>query len=109
MMARPLLEILEPLKFSRDDLMDTLPNCTAKSKQSGFRCKNFTVKGKAVCWIHGGKSTGPVTAKGRNKIRKLKIKHGLYSQDATNERKRFCELLLSVKETLQEVSDQMNL
>src|SRR5579863_5471130 len=94
-MERPLLEILKPLKFSRVDLMDTLPQCTAKSKQSGCRCKNFTVKDKAVCWIHGGKSTGPVTAKGRDKIRKLKLKHGLYSQDTTEEQKRFRELLLS--------------
>lgn len=89
--------------------MDTLPQCTAKSKQSGTRCKNFSVKGKAVCRIHGGKSTGPVTAKGRDKIRKLKLKHGLYSQDATDERKQFRELLLSTKETLQEVRDQMDL
>ena len=88
--------------------MDTLPQCTAKSKQSGIRCRNFTVKGKAVCWIHGGKSTGPITAKGRDKIRKLKIKHGLYSQDAIDEQKQFRKLLLNAKETLEKVSDQMS-
>ncbi|MBS0585735.1 MAG: hypothetical protein JSR76_05485 [Verrucomicrobia bacterium] len=88
--------------------MDTLPQCTAKSKQSGTRCRNFTVKGKAVCWIHGGKSTGPITAKGRDKIRKLKLKHGLYSQDAIDEQKQFRKLLLNAKETLEKISDQMN-
>lgn len=89
--------------------MDTLPQCTARSKQSGTQCKNFAVKSKAVCWIHGGKSSGPLTAKGREAIRKLKIKHGLYSKDAIYERKQFRNLLLSFKEALQEINDQMNL
>jgi hypothetical protein len=89
--------------------MDTLPQCTAKSKQSGSRCQNFAVKNKTVCWIHGGKSTGPSTPKGREKIQKLKMKHGLYSQNAAEERKRFRELLLQAKKTLQEVNDQINL
>lgn len=89
--------------------MDTLPQCTAKSKQSGSRCKNFAVKNKSVCWIHGGKSIGPSSAKGREKIQKLKTKHGLYSQKATAEKKQFRELLLNAKKTLQEVNDQIKL
>lgn len=89
--------------------MDTLPQCSAKSKQSDSQCKNFAVKSKTVCWIHGGKSTGPSSAKGCEKIQKLKTKHGLYSQNAMAERKRFRELLLNAKKTLQEVSDQINL
>lgn len=88
--------------------MDTLPQCAAKSKQSGFRCKNFTVKDKAVCWIHGGKSTGPITTKGREKIRTLKTQHGLYSQDANDEKRRFRALLQNAQETLGIILDQMN-
>jgi len=33
--------------------------CKAKSKQAGRQCHNLAVKGKEVCYIHGGKSTGP--------------------------------------------------
>lgn len=36
--------------------------CTAKSKRSGERCKNYASVGKTVCHIHGGKSlSGPAS------------------------------------------------
>lgn len=34
------------------------PQCTAKSKQTGERCKNTCVPGKRVCRFHGGLSPG---------------------------------------------------
>lgn len=44
------------------DLMDALQptdgqkrQCTAKSKQSGVRCKRLPIPGGAVCVMHGGK------------------------------------------------------
>jgi len=88
--------------------MDTLPQCTAKSKQSGSRYKNYAVKEKNVCWIHGGKSKGPSTARGRDKIRKSKTKHGMYSQMAIEERNRFRELIHQAKSLLKEISDQID-
>ena len=33
-----------------------MPQCKAKSKQSGGRCKNSAVAGRNVCHIHGGKT-----------------------------------------------------
>lgn len=87
--------------------MDTLPQCVAKSKQSGSRCKNYTIKNKTVCWIHGGKSKGPSTARGREKIRKSKTKHGMYSQIAIDERKLFRDLMHHTKASLREISDQI--
>ena len=33
-----------------------MPQCKAKSKRSGKRCKNNTSAGKVVCHIHGGKT-----------------------------------------------------
>jgi hypothetical protein len=87
--------------------MDTLPKCVAKSKQSGSRCKNYAVKNKTVCWIHGGKSKGPSTAKGREKIRKSKTKHGMYSQMAIDERKLFRDLMHHTDTSLKEISDQI--
>lgn len=36
--------------------------CTAKSKQSGERCKRHAVPGKKVCAIHGGKTPGGIAS-----------------------------------------------
>ncbi len=36
----------------------TLPKCRAKAKSTGQRCGNPAMKGKRVCYIHGGKSPG---------------------------------------------------
>jgi hypothetical protein len=45
--------------------------CTAKSKQSGERCRRAATPGKSVCYYHGGaKGIG-----GRNNV-----KHNLYSR-----------------------------
>jgi hypothetical protein len=50
--------------------------CTAKSKRSGARCLAPAVKGKSVCRMHGGKSTGPRTEEGRNLSISAKLVHG---------------------------------
>lgn len=50
--------------------------CQAKSKRSGLQCKGPAVKGKRVCRMHGGKSTGPVTTEGRQRSAKAKTVHG---------------------------------
>jgi len=45
--------------WSSGDLMESQrPQCTAKSKQSGQRCRRPPSIGKAVCKIHGGASPG---------------------------------------------------
>lgn len=38
------------------EAMDIIPRCSAKSKQSGERCKRRPVRGAAVCTMHGGKA-----------------------------------------------------
>lgn len=40
--------------------MEKREKCTAKSKQSGERCKRYPIRGGTVCAIHGGKT--PVVA-----------------------------------------------
>jgi hypothetical protein len=50
--------------------------CQAKSKRSGLQCKGPAVKGKRVCRMHGGKSTGPVTTEGRQRSAIAKTVHG---------------------------------
>lgn len=50
------------------------PQCTAKSKQTGERCKKTCVPGKKVCRYHGGLSPG--APKGS----KNALKHGAYEK-----------------------------
>ncbi len=80
--------------------MDTVPQCKAKSKQTGKRCKNFAVKGKTVCRFHGGLSTGPKTGEGKQRIKKALTKHGFYSAEALEERRQFREDVDLMKEEL---------
>lgn len=50
------VKVKDPLDAGK--LMDTLPYtpCTAKSKQSGQRCKRRPIPGGHVCVMHGGKA-----------------------------------------------------
>ena len=54
--------------------------CTAKSKRSGSRCRAPALKGKSVCRMHGGKSTGPKTQEGRRLSGTAKLVHGAASR-----------------------------
>ena len=50
--------------------------CKAKSKRSGVRCLAPAVKGKSVCRMHGGKSTGPRTEEGLLHSGRARLTHG---------------------------------
>ena len=50
--------------------------CQALSKRSKLQCKKAALKGKRVCIIHGGKSSGPVTSEGRQRCSLAKTTHG---------------------------------
>jgi len=52
------------------------PRCQALSKRSHEQCKKAAVRGKQVCKIHGGKSTGPMTEQGRKRCAAAKTVHG---------------------------------
>lgn len=88
--------------------MDTLPICKALSKQSGQRCKNFSSKGKAVCRIHGGRSTGAKTAKGKHAQKTASLKHGMYSKEAIAEARQMRELFTASKQLIAGMSDHTN-
>jgi hypothetical protein len=81
--------------------MDTLPICKAKSKRSGMRCNNFATKGKQVCRIHGGVSTGSRTEEGKLRQKKASWKHGKSSKEAIEERKRMREFIKQCKELIE--------
>lgn len=50
--------------------------CQAMSKRSRQQCKKPASRGKRVCQIHGGLSTGPRTPQGRQRIADAKTVHG---------------------------------
>lgn len=60
--------------------------CQAKSKRSGIQCRGPAVKGKKVCRMHGGTSTGPKTQEGLQRCAAAKMVHGNETRAARFER-----------------------
>jgi len=52
------------------------PRCQATSKRTKQQCRSPAIKGKHVCRIHGGRSTGPKTEAGRQRCASAKTTHG---------------------------------
>lgn len=83
-------------------LMDTLPICEARSKQSGYRCKNFVTKGKQVCRMHGGRSCGAQTKEGKQLQKMASWTHGRRSKEVLEEHRLIREM---IKEGRQLIAD----
>ena len=67
--------------------------CQAVSKLAKRQCLCPAVKGKRVCRIHGGKSTGPRTEEGRKRCAAAKTIHGWDTRQIRAEtRKKMAEL-----------------
>ena len=60
-----------------NDRTQTFLRCGAKTR-SGVPCAKFPMEGKRRCRLHGGLSTGPKTAAGREAISAANTKHGRY-------------------------------
>ncbi len=67
--------------------MHQSPRCSARSKRTRERCRAPAVKGWAVCRFHGAGGGGP---KGK---RTGNYKHGLYTNEAIEERRALSALL----------------
>jgi hypothetical protein len=80
--------------------MNTVPICQAKSKRSGEQCCNFAIKGKRVCHLHGGRSTGAKTKEGKIRQKMANIKHGMYTPEAMEERSVFTAMIKRHQEDL---------
>lgn len=80
--------------------MDSLKVCEAKSKQSGRRCGNYAVKGKRVCHIHGGKSMGAKTVRGRQAQKLSNWKHGYRSSGRREQEQNLKVMIKECKDTL---------
>jgi hypothetical protein len=69
----------------RPDFRD-MPKCQARAKSTGEKCKNVAVKGKRVCYLHGGKSTGAKTERGKMLSKYARLRHGDYSAQVKENR-----------------------
>jgi hypothetical protein len=78
--------------------------CRAKTRK-GTPCQAPAMK-NGRCRLHGGKSTGPKTLEGIERIRKAHLKHGEYTKEAIANRKEFNALLRQLKETMNEIDDR---
>ena len=69
-----------------------MPKCQAKAKSTGKPCKNVAVKGKRVCYLHGGKSTGAKTERGKKLSKYARLRHGDYSAQVKENRRKIYAL-----------------
>ena len=74
--------------------MHLSPRCTATSKRTKERCRAPAVSGWKVCRFHGARGGGP---KG---TRNGMYRHGLYTQDASEEHRLLQELLRQSRQVL---------
>jgi hypothetical protein len=74
--------------------------CGAKTRR-GTPCQCPGMK-NGRCRLHGGLSTGPKTAEGRERSRRAVTKHGRYSAEAKAERRYHRELLGACRAMLAE-------
>ena len=80
------------------------PRCGAKTRK-GISCRAPAMR-NGRCRLHGGKSSGPRTTEGIEKIRQAHLKHGLYTKDVIASRKEFSNLLRQLRETIKETESQ---
>jgi len=65
--ALRVIALMERSKW-REGHGRTRPRCGAKARSTGRLCQAPTVPGHTRCKLHGGKSTGPHTTAGRQKV-----------------------------------------
>ncbi len=79
------------------------PRCSATSKRTGKPCQAPAVRGWTVCRFHGAGGGGP-----RSK-RNGMYKHGLYTDEAIEERRALSALLRASRESLDALSSDEDL
>ena len=78
--------------------MHLSPRCSARSKRTRERCRAPAVKGWTVCRFHGAGGGGPKGKRNGN------YKHGLYTNEAIEERRALSALLRASRESLDALS-----
>ena len=78
--------------------MHLSPRCGARTRK-GAACLALAVKGKRRCRMHGG-----AEGSGAPKSNKNALKHGLYTHEALEERRRLRKLMADARKTLKDLA-----
>jgi hypothetical protein len=70
------------------DVPNAAPRCKATSKRTKQPCRAAAMRGRAVCYHHGGRSRGPKTEDGRKRCGAAAFKHGRYTGERERRRLR---------------------
>jgi len=81
------------------------PRCGAKTRR-GTPCQ-APAMANGRCRMHGGKSTGPRTPEGLERLRQAKTKHGYYAAEAIRFRRMLNLLCQRAKEHIQRLTDSL--
>ena len=65
----------------------TCIQCQARSKRTRVQCRSPAIRGKTKCRIHGGRSTGPRTQAGKQRIAEAHTVHGRETREVRAERR----------------------
>jgi len=74
--------------------------------QAGTSCQCPAIRGRRRCRLHGGRSTGPRTAEGRERFRQAVTKHGWYTQEAVARRELERAMLADLERTVVTVNGE---
>lgn len=85
-------------------LNQTVARCQALSKRSREQCRKAAMRGRAVCRLHGGLSTGPKSEEGRKRCAKAKFVHGWETRPI---RKARAEKFREMKEVFKLIEDKL--
>ena len=78
----------------------SLPICQATAKSTGKRCGNIAMKGKRVCYLHGGKSPG--APHGNTNA----LKFGNHTAEAKLERKYVSKIIKESRRLISEIKER---
>lgn len=74
--------------------------CGAKARTNNHKPCRQPAMANGRCRLHGGLSTGPKTSEGRQKAKQAVIKHGFYTKESVEERRKMLSFMKSCKELL---------
>jgi len=80
--------------------LQSLPKCQATAKSTGKRCGNIAMKGKRVCYLHGGRSPGAPYGNMNA------FKHGNYTTHAKLQRKDVSMILKESRRLISEMKER---
>lgn len=72
--------------------------CQARSSRTKLQCSKPALKTKRVCATHGGKSTGPKTQEGIQRIRDAHWKHGNETKEVRAKRRQMSLMFQRLEE-----------